>query len=50
MAEGGTSVDPVVKGGDREEIQFHDLPDQYEAAPLAMRLNIQKVTGGKWSG
>ena len=47
MAEGGTSVDPVVKGGDREEIQFHDLPDQYEAAPLAMRLNIQKVTGGE---
>ena len=48
MAEGGTSVDPVVEGGGQEDIQFHDISDQYEkAASLAIRLRIEKLNGGE---
>ena len=51
MAEAGTSVDPVVPGGSgQEDVLFHDIPDQYEAAPLAIRLTIETVEGGEVEG
>ena len=51
MAEGGTSVDPVVEGGGRDDPEFYDISDQYvQAAPLAIRLRLEKLNGESVEG